>query len=122
MQDEKTIRTLIKLGVPKTIKKIELPEKMTVGIEIEVEGIRLREELVDGWIAKTERSLPDGTEIVSPILKEHEKDCKDIYGICNLLKQAGGYTNQKCAAHVHIGADYLTTKQSYANFLELWCN
>jgi len=122
MQDEEAVRTLIKLGIPDTTKKIEIPKKMTVGIEIEVDGIRIREDLVDGWIAKTERSLPDGTEIVSPVLKKHEEDCKNIYGICNLLKQAGGYTNQKCAAHVHIGADYLTTKKAYANFLELWCN
>jgi len=39
-----------------------------------------------------------------------------------MLNQLGQKATEKCGAHVHIGADYLTSVQSYKNLLEIWCN
>lgn len=105
------------------IKKINLPEGMTAGIEIEAEGFgTLRQTLFNGWRAKQDNSLKDGTEIVSPILLGTEKDSNEIYNICNMLKMLKSNVSERCGGHVHIGADYLTTYQSYINLVEIWGN
>ena len=41
---------------------------------------------------------------------------------CEMLRQAGQEANEKCGAHVHIGAEYLKSKEAYANLLEIWGN
>ena len=119
-------RDIIKEGInkeTKDMKKVNLPEGMTVGVEIEAEGFgTMRQALFNGWRAKKDGSLEEGTEIISPVLVGLEKDSKEIYNICNMLKTLGAYASERCGGHVHIGADYLTTYQSYANLVEIWGN
>ncbi len=108
--------------------KIELPEGITIGIEIEAEGKFSRflegglldREIFEGWKAKHDSSLKDGVEIVSPILKGTENDSKNIHTICRMLNAIGGKTSPRCGGHIHIGAGYLSGKDSYVNLLILW--
>lgn len=104
--------------------EIDLPEGMTIGIEIEAEG-DLGEELVVskvlGWEAKEDGSI-DGVEMTSPILRASKEDSKRIYQICALLDNMRQYITEKCGGHIHIGADYLKSKEAYANLLEIWGN
>ena len=106
--------------------KLNLPPQMTIGMEIECEGIAsefLCEEFKYGdWITKGDGSLENGAEIISPILHPTSEAVQDIYTITNILNKSGQYISDKCGGHVHIGADYLTSVQSYINFLELYCN
>lgn len=107
-------------------KIVKLPKNMTIGMEIESEGIAsefLGESFAYGkWKAKGDGSLENGIEIISPILYSTEKDSQEIYTVTNILNNMGQYISDKCGGHVHIGASYLTSVQSYINLLELYCN
>lgn len=107
-------------------KKITLLDKMTIGIELESEGVM--SEYIKShftykrWQAKSERTLLNGVEIVSPILHATEEDSKEIYFISDMLRNVGQKITNDCGGHIHIGADYLKSKEAWANFFEIYCN
>lgn len=107
-------------------KKIDLPKGMTIGIEIESEGkysAEIPKIMLNGqWKSKTDNSLENGVEIVSTILDGSEQDSKEIYQICEFLNKIGQVTSERCGAHIHIGADFLTNKYAYINLLEIFGN
>ena len=112
--------------------KIGLDEKITIGMEIESEGaksndiLRLKKilETKQGiiWESKGDGSLEDGVEIVSPILSDNKDDVEDIYMICQMLQRCGQGVTENCGGHIHIGSDYLTSKEAYVNLFEIWGN
>ncbi len=113
--------------------EIDIPEEMLFGIEIEsvgsfAEAIAIRKTFLDDWIAKKDLSLrgsegESGVEVVSSILTgNNKKNTERIKKITEILKAAGEYANSSCGAHVHIGANFLTSKQAFDNFRELWAN
>ena len=121
--------------------KIKLPPEITIGIEIESEGknsglIRLIMDSMnfkwrkfkdnlsyDKWNAVADESINEGVEIVTPILtSERSNSSNDIGKICNALKEFGQTVSDNCGGHIHIGANYLSTKQSWINLLEIWGN
>lgn len=63
-----------------------------------------------------------GIEISSYVMDDNEKATNTIYYACHLLKEAGQDVTEKDGAHVHIGDNILTNKQSYMNLLEIWLN
>lgn len=77
-----------------TDRKVKLPAEMTIGVEIESEGIASREFLSlkdgiieDGWKATQDLSIDNGVEIVSPILKgQDEKTTESIKRVCKTLQ------------------------------------
>lgn len=118
-------RLLKQYEVEVTPSEINLPSGMTVGVEIESEGEfsrSLRGEIFEGWKAKDDPSLENGVEVISPILRGTCKDAQNIYKICNILNDIGQEAGENCGGHVHIGADYLTGTDSYANLLVIWSN
>lgn len=119
-------QTLIKQCENEIIEpRIELPEGMTIGIEIESEGkfsIFLKGEFFEGWKNKSDASLKTGLEVVSPVLRGTSRDSQNINTICNILASIGQETSERCGGHIHIGADYLTSTDSYINLLTLWGN
>lgn len=122
------------INIKKSIKieeKIKLPSNMTKGMEIESEGknsrlIRMKMNAIHTkWIATTDSSLKEGIEIISPVPKaigNNREDENGIKLICGMLIELGQNTSERCGAHVHIGADYLTTTESWINLLEIWGN
>ncbi len=116
-------------------KEIGLPKDMTFGIEIEAAGeyaflYTQFPHINKVWDATNESRdmhYPDANlmyivEASSPILRDQEENVKDIYRICTLLKNGGLEIEENCGGHIHIGADYLTSKESYERLIELWCN
>ena len=107
-------------------KRIDLPKGMTIGIEIESEGEysdEIPKRILNGqWTSKLDNSLENGIEIVSTILEGTEQDSKEVYQICEFLNKIGQSTSERCGAHIHIGADFLTNKQAYINLLEIFGN
>lgn len=109
---------------------IGLDSAITIGIEIESEEslcdmteiIKKNEKLLERWKIKFDGSLDFGCEIVSPILKDVEKDVEEIYLICEYLQYLCQEATRKCGGHVHIGADYLKSPEAYINLLEIWKN
>ena len=66
-------------------------------------------------------SLTDfGVEAISPILTDCKEDIEDVYMMCEMLKDQE--ISEKCGGHIHIGSDYLTSKEAYANLYEIWGN
>lgn len=107
-------------------KKIKLPSAMTIGMEIESEG-DMSAYIYNcfsykNWDTKEDRSLFGGVEIVSPILHATEEESKQIYFVCDMLKNIGQEISDSCGGHIHIGANYLKSKQAWANFFEIYCN
>ena len=107
---------------------LDLNPSMTLGIEIESEGlnssvIRNYKYILPSWRAKEDVSLKNkGLEIISPILRDDLGDIASIYCICEYLKQNDQTVSYRCGGHIHIGANILTNQYSYINLLEIWCN
>ena len=119
----------------RTYTDIGLDNKMTIGMEIESEGsmseaimklgvIAQREHNGEtiGWETEEDGSLNNGVEVKSPILTDNKKDVEDIYIVCSILQECGNNTSERCGGHIHIGADYLKSKEAYINLFEIWGN
>ena len=117
----------------RTYREIGLDSRITIGMEIESEGAmspliktiiaqKQRNGATKGWNAIEDGSLNDGVELVSPILTDSQQDIEDIYMVCSFLKKCGQRISQRCGGHIHIGADYLTSKEAYVNLFEIWGN
>ena len=111
------------------IRELKLPENMTMGIEIESEGIysdlirKLTNKLEKGWKCKDDSSLYDGVEVISPILTgDTEKNTKNIYKVCQKLKILKQNVSETCGGHIHVGADYLTSGEAWMNLIDIWGN
>ena len=109
-------------------KSIKLPKDITIGMEIESEGlfssIILNSKSIEkiGWTSKTDGSIPKGVEIVSSIMNSNDENIQNIYKVCNMLNSTEQYVTDKCGGHIHIGADYLKSPQAYKNLITTWCN
>ena len=131
MKDKENVKKYMNMG-ENTYSNIGLPPNMTIGMEIECEGkyssvmhnvkIALTTDTNDDWVTHIDETLKEGVEIVSPILTDNKDDVEDVYLVCNKLGNLGQEVSQRCGGHVHIGADYLTSKESYANLYEIWGN
>lgn len=108
-------------------KKIGIDPKMTVGIEIEAEGmwsellIEYQKNIWD-WDIKSDMTLIAGVEITSPHLRDREAEVNEIYQITTMMKELGLSTNSNCGAHIHIGANYLNTLEEYKELFEIYGN
>lgn len=135
--------------------KINLPENITFGIEIEgvgdwfcnfedeIEKLNKKYhstsnqetslpyfenceyELVDGsfWSLKDEISLYEmGDEVSSPVFNNNPKSWQAIKEMCDLLKSRGIYITDKCAGHIHYGAQNLidNNPEKLLNILKMW--
>lgn len=118
-----------------TYSEIGLDEEITIGMEIESEGylskyiekikkILKRDESKEarGWDIKPDASLEEGVEITSPILTDNQEDIEDIYMVCTMLQKIENETNERCGGHIHIGSNYLKSKESFINLFEIWGN
>ena len=111
----------------KYTKWIDLPEDMTIGVEIESSGRagNVLEAIIDkinpGWIAESDASLTNGKELVSPILTGNTKDStKQIRKSCEILRMLNHENKDECGGHIHIGEKYFTNLESWKNLLEIW--
>ena len=144
--DEETRKHLIKLYETeknvenlksKESKKVDLPKEMTIGIEIESIGKESTflsgqgQTILGSWNCKKDDSIiPNmmfegeyGLEVVSPILTGNdEQTTNEIYKVGTIMQEFGQYANSTCGGHIHIGADYLTTIDSWKNMIDLWGN
>lgn len=124
-QDEEIIQQFVDEHEEKNeeVKKIDLPENITIGVEIESEGkqsefIRDLEKFYKDWIIKYDASIKKGVEIVSPILTPSRSE--EIYQVCNRLHLCGQEITPSCGGHIHIGANYLTTADSFKALITIW--
>ncbi len=110
----------------KKYKSFDLPETMTIGVEIEAEGKYTNSLIntfkkVQKWKLRKETSY-NQIEAISPVIRDTEKDIDEIYKITNWMKELEFSVDEECAAHVHIGADYLEDVEEWQELLEIWGN
>ena len=138
LKDRETLKELF-LKQDRKYQEIDLGPEMTIGIEIETEGpkgkslCQLENFLVRQdeffqrkrfWNIEDDGSLDElrGAETISPILRDTLDNVEEIYMVCEMLEQMGQEATDNCGGHVHIGADYLTSKEAYLNLFEIWGN
>ncbi len=123
-------KTIERLDRFTKISPITLLGQMTIGVEIESEGLASREEIekIIGnllkertWELSSDITLINGTEAISPILRK-DTASHEIYTVCNALYSLGQETSERCGGHIHIGADYLTDLQDWKNLRNIWNN
>lgn len=106
---------------------VTLPDKMTIGVEIESEGLASREEIAGiignlSWKLKPDDTLDDGIEAVPLSGLTPSTAGDEIYGACKALCLSGQTISERCGGHIHIGADYLTDLQDWKNLRTIWNN
>ena len=106
---------------------VTLPDKMTIGVEIESEGLASREEIAGiignlSWKLKPDDTLDDGIEAVPSSGLTPSTAGDEIYGACKALCLSGQTISERCGGHIHIGADYLTDLQDWKNLRTIWNN
>lgn len=108
-------------------KKLDLPENMTIGMEIESEG-PYSDSILEyfdygNWKSQYEPSIEGfGVEVVSPIMTSTQENTRQIYVVNSFLKAIEQGISEFCGGHIHIGADALKSKQAYINLMEIYCN
>lgn len=114
-------------------EKIDIPDYVTFGTEIEFQNVPLGEinkeikkEL--NWSVKDDISVTHkkngkiiGGEIISPILTDTKEKWEELKKICHILKDNNAQVSQRCGGHIHIGSNVLEKNPEYfKNFLKLW--
>lgn len=108
-------------------KSLGLPINMTIGVELEAEGIytepiKVIKEILKDWKIKGDGSLEKGgVEIIGPILHSTEDDMYTLATVCNVMKKLNLYTNEECGGHIHFGADFLGNDyKAWENFFTIY--
>lgn len=99
---------------------LNLPYDITFGVEIEYEN--LKKEIVDkyvsknlkDWKSKTDRSVVEGGEVVSPILTDTKTTWENLKKICDFLKKRSLIYEDTTGGHVHVSENTL------ANDVDSW--
>ena len=113
-----------------------LPINMTIGVELESVGINKEgnactdlfkdfRKVFGSFTAKRDITLSgfeehSGVEIISPILMNHNLENLNLVSKLMQINNLG--VNESCGAHVHIGADFLDSIESWKNLCEIWFN
>jgi len=107
---------------------LDLDQSITFGLEIECEKSndkKIKKDLNsltlnDKWLVVPDRSLDQGIEIVSPILKDNKRNWIDLEKVCSVINKYA-IIDRNAAGHVHVGSHILgKERESWINFIMLW--
>lgn len=121
---------------------IGLDEKTTFGIELELNGISpevlqrligkgklyddfkekygLNSAFLD-WIIDYDGTVPDGVELISPVMSDNEKSWKSLEEVCIAMKALNASVGGSCGGHIHIGTNILgTDEKAWKNLFKIW--
>lgn len=124
-------------------RKLDIGKEFSFGFELEAEGVRDRtviellnqRELSDAiyktqgikkgiprsWKIDYDGTVPNGLEVISPIIHDKEEDWEELKEVCKTLNAIGAKIGETCGGHIHIGANILgTNSKAWENFLEIW--
>ena len=93
--------------------KLNLPDFVTFGVEIEYEKLlktfvdNYVDKNLESWDSKHDLSIKLGGEIASPILHNDLESWQELREICNYLKKRKADTEINTGGHIHVGAHIL---------------
>ncbi len=103
-----------------------LPGNLTIGLELELcfgnASIikEYKKKLFNRWHATSDISLPiNSVEINSPILHYRLSDMKELYVVCDFLKQ-NSLTTKYGSNHIHIGVNSIKNNSALKTLYELY--
>ena len=125
------------------VSPIGLPINITIGLEIEAEGITAIllnhlgfrefneilgmskteiENIFLEWKTKGDQSLGgEGVELISTILEDTEQTWKNVAEVCYLLQDIGCSVTENCGGHIHIGTNILGySSLAWERFFIIW--
>lgn len=118
-------------------KKLNIPETLSYGIEIEFEQLLLKqimEHMQDikefkYWLVHGEPSVHRvvngeilGGEISSYVLHNTKQDWQKIFKIYRILNKLGAENTNRCGLHIHIGAHIFGDDlENFKRFIKVWC-
>lgn len=104
----------------------KVDSRITFGVELECCGgesydFLLMEKILNNWKVTADRSVDDGIEVISPVLKYDVKSLQELQYICGLLNRGEFYTDSRCGGHIHFGFSYFNSVQEFDTFLKFYC-
>lgn len=115
------IKNDITIGFEIEFDKLEYDKFKTLMLIIEKEDNQIYN-LIKDWKVEKELSLPEGAEVVSPILRNDINSWKQLKCMLEIVKNAKTSLNEKCGGHIHIGADILSYDSKKWNYFWKMCS
>ena len=89
----------------------DVDSKITFGVELESshensELIKMIRKFNTSWAIKSDCSIHNGVEIVSPIFHYTQKDLGNLKYVCDFMENNDFVASSDCGGHIHIGFDY----------------
>lgn len=89
----------------------DVDSKITFGVELESshensELIKMIRKFNTSWTIKSDCSIHNGVEIVSPIFHYTQKDLGNLKYVCDFMENNDFVASNDCGGHIHIGFDY----------------
>lgn len=108
-------------------KQYNISQEITFGVELEVVHKEYNKfknipALYKEYSVTTDETVSNGIEVISPILHYNSNDLSTLKKVCDTLKARDFTTDYTCGGHIHIGANYLTSKKDYIMLLYLYVN
>lgn len=119
-----------------------LNEKTTFGIELELNGIspKVLQRLIEdktlysqfkekygltlglyNWKIDYDGTVPDGVEVISPVMSDTPKNWKSLEEVCIMMKVLDTSIGGNCGGHIHIGTNILgTDEKAWKNLFKIW--
>ncbi len=124
--DETFKKNLLDFKIPYR-EKLNLPDYITMGMEIENNAIkywaaRKFKKVFHPWKVTFDASIPNGCEIISPVLRDDAETWDGLKRVCRLLKEKNtSFDMNPGGGHIHIGAQVFKNGfESILNFIKLW--
>ena len=113
--------------------QIGISPNIKIGLEVEANNVGLNGRLLDiatqenitGYQVSQDATVPNGMEIISPIIHDNSDDLSKFAAVLDTIKEVGCYSDKQAmntGAQINIGLDYLDSAESIIQFYELYGN
>lgn len=109
--------------------RIGISSDITFGVEIECDNVNTRlinqilynNFLSGDWVMEPDGSIPNGIEVISPVLRDNKCDWFDLSSVCNGIVNSKAVVSDNVGGHIHVGTQILGNNSKYwGNFIKLW--
>lgn len=100
---------------------------ITFGVELESsyenkDLLLSMNKMLGNWKIKSDGSISNGIEIVSPILSYDKNSLSCLKYICDFMENNGFVATKECGGHIHIGFDYFQSEKELMMLYMIYTN